>query len=423
MTISSQAVAKWAELRRFNLWLFGLMPLALLVARGGAEVIMAMIGLSFLATIIQQKKWDIVKNPLVGILFLTWLALNILVSPFAGDIGESFGRSLLWLRFIVFFAAVPFWLIRSRDELTVILRAWGIILAFAVIDGLVQLATGTSLTGRPMLGYRLTAALDRPNIGIFVVRIGFPFMAGCLLLIAARAIDKDLWRVKLPMWGFALLMLAFVLLTGERSATLLTFIALAIMALLATTISAEYRRYGLFGIAAALAALAAVLLSSERILARAKSALQTIEHFWHSIYGELMMAGLRLWREHPLVGVGMNNFRIACEEILGRGLISGCHPHPHNMYIEWLAETGVIGFVGFAAFVVILMRQVLKPLWVDDARIRLVGTFLAGSLLVVLLPFSVSQSFFSNWPAMLLWSSLALTAAVARLACSGEAGR
>lgn len=420
MEASSRALPKWAKLQRFNLWLFGLMPLALLVARGGAEVFMAVIGLSFLATIAQQKKWDIVKDPLVGTLFVTWLALNILVSPFAGNVGESFGRSLLWLRFIVFFAAVPFWLVRSHDDLTLIMRAWGIILAFAIIDGLVQLATGTSLTGRPMLGNRLTAALDRPNIGIFVVRIGFPFMAGWLLLIAARVTDRDLWRVKPSMWGFACLMVAFVLLTGERSATLLTLIALAAMVLLATMISVEYRRYGLFGILAAAAALAAVLLGSARILARARSALQVIEHFWHSIYGELILAGLRLWREHPLAGVGMDNFRFACREILDRGLISECHPHPHNMYVEWLAETGMIGFLGFAVFVVILIWRVLKPLRADDAHIRLVGTFLAGCLLVVLLPFSVGQSFFSNWPAMLLWSSLALTAAVARLACGGE---
>jgi O-antigen ligase len=92
-------------------------------------------------------------------------------------------------------------------------------------------------------------------------------------------------------------------------------------------------------------------------------------------------AGFEMWREHPLIGVGANNYDTAFPE--ARARFSASHPNSglvglieerlveraHNEYIQILAELGAIGFALFVVFCVALimaawrvLRQAQSPL-------------------------------------------------------------
>src|SRR3546814_6987242 len=60
-----------------------------------------------------------------------------------------------------------------------------------MLDGYVQLLTGTSLSGNIATGERLTGPLDRPNIGMFTARMGFPLLAAALTLAASKRISAS----------------------------------------------------------------------------------------------------------------------------------------------------------------------------------------------------------------------------------------
>jgi len=47
---------------------------------------------------------------------------------------------------------------------------------------------------------------------------------------------------------------------------------------------------------------------------------------------------------------------------------------------------------------------------------RLTGLLVAGCFIVLLFPLIATQSLFSNWPALVFWTSLSVTMAVVRLA-------
>ena len=47
----------------------------------------------------------------------------------------------------------------------------------------------------------------------------------------------------------------------------------------------------------------------------------------------------------PLLGIGTANYRDLCADILAVGSAFRCDNHPHNFYIQMLAETGILGFV------------------------------------------------------------------------------
>ena len=412
-TLELPVTRDWtAILRRLCQILFALMPLLLLFWRGGADAAASIIGICFLAVVIAKRQWGIAKHPMLATLIGIWLMLNLLVSPLAVEPVPSFSRSIVWLRFALLFAAVVTWLIQSRDDLRLIVGLWALTIAFCILDGMVQLLTGTSLTGNPIYNLtRLTGPLDRPNIGMFVARLGFPLLVAVpLLLQESRSRLGLIAAIVMAAIGFA-----FVLLTGERSAALLVVAGLLTAAFGGVLDFPRYRIYGLGGIALIIGSIVAIAVSSDRIMSRLIQLRVVLQNFEKSHYAELFGIGLDIWRTYPIFGAGMKNFEENCWAVSGSSVTDGCPSHPHNVYIEWLAETGAAGLLGYLAFLGLLLLAAW-PLLRGTTTARLTGILAAGCLVVLLFPLIATQSLFSNWPALVFWSGLALTMAIVRLA-------
>ena len=60
-----------------------------------------------------------------------------------------------------------------------------------------------------------------------------------------------------------------------------------------------------------------------------------------SVRLQYWQAAFQIWLNHPLLGVGLNNWRESVERELKIRLKTGC---VHNSYLQFLAETGIIGF-------------------------------------------------------------------------------
>ncbi|MCX5713492.1 MAG: O-antigen ligase family protein [Candidatus Omnitrophica bacterium] len=84
---------------------------------------------------------------------------------------------------------------------------------------------------------------------------------------------------------------------------------------------------------------------------------------YDSIFSEYRMARVnmtaRIFKEHPFVGIGLQHFRIRFVEFCE--LADKKTPHefmiPDNMYLTFLAETGVCGILGFLVFVFLLLKK------------------------------------------------------------------
>ena len=112
-------------------------------------------------------------------------------------------------------------------------------------------------------------------------------------------------------------------------------------------------------------------------------------------------AGILIFKKNYILGIGVRNFRIECKndeyKIVGRYY---CSTHPHNTYIQLLAETGLIGF----SFVVLFLLFVFKEIYIffknstnqkKKLNITLASCFVI--ILVNLFPFVPTGSFFNNW--------------------------
>ncbi len=392
-------------LKRLALLSLLLLPVALLLSRAMAEALVVVVALSFVVHCIRSRTqpWQRLDFALLA---LTWLLLNLLVSPLAADSGASFGRSLPWLRFVLLYGAATQWLLQEAADRHRASLALGAVLLLTAADCLVQLITGTSLSGQPMLFGRLTGPLDRPNIGIFLAKIGLPVCAG--LVAAALARVRGARALLLTL---AVALPAVIALTGERSSLLLSLMALTLVICAAASVSRRPLLTLLVPLGVLGAGVSLAVAFSERLAYRARQLVTDLSGFADTQYGMLFESGWRMFLDAPLTGVGMRGFRDVCPALLADGRARYCDLHPHNIYLEWLAETGLAGLLAFAAFLAVVLMRTLRGLGSPGAA-RIAAACAAGALLVGFFPISATQSFFSNWPALLAWLSLSLLVAL-----------
>lgn len=391
-------------LKRVAMGLLLAFPLALLAARGVADAIVVLIGLAFLVESIRRRRWEWLRDPVILAALALWAVLNIVVSPVAVDSTVSFGRSLSWIRFLLFYAAITVWLL--ADDRSVRLVMWWMIcvIILVIVDCLVQAFSGVSVTGESIKGIRLTGLLGT-NIGSFLAKTGFPLIG---LLLCINRFGSFPRRALIVSILGSLIFLS-ILLTGERTITLLTIFSLVLVFSLVFVTMPRWRV-----LIASLSALltgmiVAAIMLEERIHKRLLDLIDDLSHFQESPYGHLFSAAWRIFMDHPLTGVGLKNYREVCAHYTEH-----CHPHPHNIYLEFLSESGIVGFLLFVAFVVIFVVKFARRTMRNAINPGAAG-FFAGALLISLFPFAATQSYFSNWPAMLLWYSLSLSMAAVRI--------
>ena len=75
-----------------------------------------------------------------------------------------------------------------------------------------------------------------------------------------------------------------------------------------------------------------------------------INNFSTSAYGEIYLLSYKMFTNNPITGVGLSTFKYLCEnQSIYKDMMNNynCASHPHNIYIQWLAETGVVVFMLF----------------------------------------------------------------------------
>jgi O-antigen ligase len=139
-----------------------------------------------------------------------------------------------------------------------------------------------------------------------------------------------------------------------------------------------------------------------------------IQNVEASPYGAVWHNGYVAWHSAPIMGVGMSNFVPMCEK-LGRS--AGfrnelpewkelrCVRHPHNIYLEWAAELGLIGLAFFIGLIIFWVRHIKRNMPDPDQDAGLYYMWLGSAigLIAFLWPLMASLSFFSNWSAVLFW--------------------
>jgi|GEM_PF-674317 len=400
-------------------WLAILFPIILLFGKTKPEIAMDAIAILFLLRSFLAKDWNWCKRIWIKCLALLW-AYMMLRSLFVVDnIKDSFAHSIVFARYFVFSSALGYWILpdsKNRQRFIWVLTA---ALLFMLTDGIYQHFRGIDLFGdaclylssickvdlknfytfvQPGGNLRLGGSFQKPILGIMFAWLSFPIVLYYLCK------DKKIFSLQSAFAGlFALSILAIVAISGERLAMLLMLLGWVI----SIALMSGYRLKFITVFAVALAALAVVALTHPMVLERqAKSTIDTVAYnFWDSPYGKLLTSNLRLAEINPIFGLGAYQFRSECPKLYPQmnedQLKLVCNIHPHNIYLEWLIEQGIIGLGLFLAFLTIMFKNIVTHFKTLRNNPIFIGFVIAFILRVW--PIASTTGFFSRWGASPFW--------------------
>jgi hypothetical protein len=390
-------------------WLIGyflllLAPWMLIFCRGGADGITVVISALFLWRSLKLKNFLWTQDCFLRVAMAAWLWLMLVVSPFAEYPVVSFENALVWVRYILFYAAIRHWLLTKAQPLLYLSIMLSGLLGFCALDTLWQYITGISFTGHPINeSGRLSGPMSKVTVGMFMGKLLIP-ASGLLLFFANQSSKKTL----ISALFFIIFCYTIIMLSGERTAFVATSLGLFSMAGL-LAISDKKLRGGCIALLMIGITGAGLLLWTQSWLQlRLQYTITNLSDFKNSSYGQLFWVGYELGKNHLLTGVGLKGFRELCLPFLANGQVNHCNLHPHNPYIEWFAEAGAAGLAFFIAMILMLLREVAKFFRIAIGYQKLIPATALAACIVNFLPLAATQSFFSNWPAILLWLSIGI---------------
>jgi putative inorganic carbon (HCO3(-)) transporter len=248
---------------------------------------------------------------------------------------------------------------------------------------------------------RITSFLFHFNSLAGYLNLVLPFSIGCMVLV------QDRW---LRILGMVCHTTAFAALffTGSRGG-LLAYGGTVLLSVLCF----GPRRVVFFRVSLSIVLAMVIVLSLLPRYGGASSAggssdrLLDVDEFTQISRLALWGAAVAMFLAHPILGVGYGNYRS-----LYNDYIPGTAPgqlDAHNIYLQFLSETGIVGFVAFFVLIGGFARVTLSLVRRSDPFYRLVGFGVGGALIATLIHgmvdflFNVSPQF-----GVLFWTVLAL---------------
>ena len=104
------------------------------------------------------------------------------------------------------------------------------------------------------------------------------------------------------------------------------------------------------------------------------------------------ISSIELFKKNPFFGVGPNNYRRECGAIKLKYLENNCSTHPHNVFFQLVAETGILGIFHYLIINLFIFYKIIKFLFAKkDNELEL---FLLLPIFYYLNPFFPSGNLF-----------------------------
>jgi O-antigen ligase len=126
------------------------------------------------------------------------------------------------------------------------------------------------------------------------------------------------------------------------------------------------------------------------------------------VYQAHYTVAVNMFKDSPLIGHGVKSFREACKETR-YAKYNGCTTHPHNFYMQFLAEIGLLGLGFLILFYFYILFNFTKLFFKQNRdNVDLIKLILYQTVIVNLFPFMPSGNFFNNWMSIVLYIPVAL---------------
>ena len=363
------------------------------------DLIVSISSLCFLYYLIKKNDFYYLNNK-PFIIFLVFCIISTISSLEAEKISLSIKSSFFYFRIGVFSCFI--WYLIDKDKSILTYFYYALILCFSalVIDGYIQYFSGVNLIGFKTSGIRVSSFFgDELIMGSYLSRL-FPLLFALFLI-------KKKQQYEIYFLGFLFILVdVLIFMSGERSA----FFFLNLSTLFIIILIKEYQKFRLVTFIIAITCVFVLSLNSSKLNERMfkgpaedmgiiKSSKQAV--IFSKAHDSVIRTAYNIFIDRPIFGHGPKMFRVKCKD---EKYVTGpypCNTHPHNFYIQLLAETGIIGFLFlFSVLIYVILtalRQFKSIIFKQKRPLTDYQVCLLAGILITVWPLTPNGNFFNNW--------------------------
>jgi O-antigen ligase len=394
----------------FNSFLIILIPAFLISGPFLPDAVCSYIGLFYLIYFIKTKDFSSYKNYYCGYFFLIYLYLNF--NSFLSFNPEiSFQTSLVYFRVILFVCAISY-LLKNYKSLKV-----NFYISCLICLILLMIGSVLEISKPAIIHERITSFFgDEEIMGSYVVRI-LPLIIGLSYML--KIPQRELINL-----ATLLISGLLVILSGERTATVYFFFLVIFYFFI-------NRKQILFFILL-FSTIIFILYnynnnSLNRIYTHTISQQKNSGHILSFRHEAHLLTAYNMFLEKKLFGHGLKSFRNLCDQDqyniqlndrkydyfkknpsipLSKDIsqvANGCSSHPHNIYFQFLSEIGLIGFLFFFSFFLIICIKLFvfcKNILHNKMQCSnsyIASNFFLFGIFTAMFPMLPSGNYFNNW--------------------------
>ena len=338
-----------------------------------------------------------------------WL-VTIISSIFSENIVLSFKSSSLYFRFFLFSLIVWWYLENNNKILKKIFIVLLICFLILIFDSIFQYLTGSNVLGmKPISEDRISSFFgDELKMGGYLMRL-FPLLVAlgfffykkkkhekylyiAIIFIAFVQITIFLSgeRTSFILFNFSIL-LFLLFLNDFKKIKILFFLIYTIVLFLVLNIETPFKKR-----------MIDLTLNQAHITKEGKP-----RYIFSKQYHEHYFSAWKMFMDNKLIGIGPKNYREKCKEEKYNFSKLTCSNHPHNIPLQILAETGILGFFIYLLLNLVIWFNLIKSLfskiinkkkYLNNFQISL---FICIAILIW--PITPNGNIFNNWLSIIFY--------------------
>lgn len=389
------------------------LPLFLIFSRVSADLIVILVSLFYITKSVIDKDFNWLHFSWIKFSFIFFLYLFFLNSFFSINPLDSIFYSISFIRWPIFASALYLWIFKTENSLKKFFTSTLLLMMFFVIDlwyqylinkhGIFGLSTNDHIL-------RLTVPFSNNFIpGRFILIYFFLLLT---LYFFINYLENK--KINLTYISLALLISFFtIFITGERMSLLIFATSTIIFEIIMFFYNKKNLLKILFlNLLIVFFCFLFFFLDPHASYRAITSTIEQILNFWESDYGIVFITSFNKFIQNNIFfGSGLHQFTLV-EPIYGFNFMENTKiMHGHNLPLNLLVETGIVGLILFYLIVFILLKTI---------SIKLKNNFYLLLLLINLIyicffPLHTHFSFTHNWMNASYWLIIGLVSSMIKI--------
>jgi len=390
-------------LYKISIFLIVLLPPSLVTGPFLPDLFLSIAGTLFI--VLNFKKVfcfeSLFKSKYIFIFFIFY-ALVMISTMLSYEPLRSLESSLFYFRFLFFSLAFLMVLNYQPKTIDYLIYSFSITFLVLYIDIFIQLFTGFNLTGYPIDDHGGINSFFGTNadgiLGSYFVRLTPIFTS----LIAFKYLKKfhfTKYVIVFLIMGSS----AVAILAQERTSLALSLLPFFVF--LFATDTFKIREKIIFILLIILFIFTLIVSNSDlydRFIVSSYNQIFSGNSFliFSNLHQAHYVSALKMFFEEPIFGIGPKMFRYYCDAAIFY-VEKSCSTHPHNTYIQLLAETGIFAFlIVFSIFTYVLgivIMQFIRINFLHNKNLQPHVMLIISALLISLWPIAPTGNFFNNF--------------------------